>query len=183
VLTNAHVLRGLAEVALAYALAGAAVGLYFAAPGGGDWPGAIVFGVALMEGAWVIARRFAVVVPAAVTGAALWWLAMLLSATVRAHPHWAFAAVALSAFVTWRRVGEIEALATGLAACLAIFVVTIGTYVLLPSLAPEVVPGTEPGAQSMNQETAVVACLKIMLAAGLIGFAVGAKRRLDRLPG
>jgi hypothetical protein len=183
VLTNARVLRGFATLTLAYALAGGAAGLYFAAPNGGDWPGAIIFALVFVEGTAVVARRFAVVLPLAVTGAALWWLGLLASATVRAHGHWSLVVISLCAFVAWRRHGETEALATGLATSLAIFVATVGTYVALPLLAPEVVPANAANRVLENQIESVDPYITLLLLAGFISLALGARRRLDRLPG
>jgi hypothetical protein len=72
--------------------------------------------------------------------ALVWWLALLSSGAVRANPGWGLVVVALCAVAAGRRGGGVAALAAGFAACLAVFVVAVGTYALLPELAPAVAP-------------------------------------------
>ena len=115
---------------------------------GADATGLVIVGVVTVT--CLIAVAHAERLGVALAGGLMWWAALLLSATVRAHPEWALAVIAAAAVAARRR-----ALGTAFVACLAIFVVSVGTYAALPRLAPDVVPAnvTDPLVENQIEST------------------------------
>ena len=127
---------------------------------------------------------------------AAWWVPMLLAASVRAHPSWAVLSVAgtvmlglvIATALRWPTPqAALAALSAGVAISLLIFLAARSTYLLDPSLAPDLghVPGmTAVGEVDQNRAEAVdpyVAELLLgaMLGAGLIA-ATAASRSEQR---
>jgi hypothetical protein len=123
---------------------------------------------------------------AAGAGGLAWWAAMLLSATVRSHPQWALALIAVCVVAAALRGGEVAALGTAFATCLAIFAVAVGTYAALPRLAPDVAPAnaTDPLLENQIESTdPYVADLLLAALFGLVLTGAVGTRRLEPLPG
>jgi MFS family permease len=85
----------------------------------------------------------------AVAGLAAWWVPMLLEASVRADPTWAALSVAatiaagliVATVLRWPYAqAALGALTAGVATCLLIFLVAQATYLLDPSLVPDLGP-------------------------------------------
>jgi hypothetical protein len=76
--------------------------------------------------------------------------------------------------------GELAALGTAFATCLAIFVVAAGTYAALPRLAPDIAPGNAADPQLENQIESTDPYVGELLLGALLGVAlIGAVRRTD----
>jgi hypothetical protein len=153
--------------------------------GGGRWFVTLV--LAVCAGAVVRltgrpeARAVALV---AGTGGLLWCAGLLGSPAVRSHPQWALAIVAIAVVVAALRAGEVAALGTAFATCLAIFVVAAGTYAALPRLAPDIAPANATDPLLENQIESVDPYVAELLLAAVLGVVViGAARRPRRLPG
>src|SRR5262249_33682199 len=77
-----------------------------------------------------------------VAALAVWWVPMLLSSGMRAHPGYALATV-VAAVLAGAVFGRTAALGAGAATCLLIFLAAVGTYAVAPQLAPDVAPTRE----------------------------------------
>lgn len=132
-----------------FALVASVPALLFSGPGhGADPTGLVIVGVVTIT--CLVAVAHAEPSVSALAGGLIWWAALLLSATVRAHPEWALAVIAVAAVAGRRR-----AVSTAFVTCLAIFVVSVGTYAALPRLAPNVVPAnvTDPVVENQIEST------------------------------
>ena len=116
----------------------------------------------------------------AVAGVAAWWVPMLLEPGVRADPHAALApvigtvtlGVILTAPLRWPvHQAVVGALSAGAATCLLIFLAAQCTYLLAPTLAPNLgrVPGMSAAAEvAQNRVEAVDPYVaELLLGAGL----------------
>ena len=118
--------------------------------------------------------------PGAAAGALVWCLALLLSATVRAHPQWALIVIGACTAFAARRGGTLAALGTASATCLAIFAVSVGTYAALPRLAPDVAPANAADPLLENRIESTDPYVGELLLSALLGVAlIGAARRSD----
>jgi hypothetical protein len=162
-----------------FALVAAVPVLLFSGPGGGGDVAELVI-VGVITVACLVAAAHAEPSAAGLAGGLLWWAALLLSATVRAHPEWALVVIGASAVAGRRR-----ALSTAFVTCLAVFVVAVGTYAALPRLAPNVVPANATDPVLENQIESTDPYVGELLLAGLLGIVViGAPRpRRAALPG
>jgi len=126
-----------------------------------------------------------VVARVAVAAGLVWWAAVLASATVRTHPQWALALIFGAVVVAARRGGEIAALGTAFATCLAIFAVSVGTYSALPRLAPDIAPANATDPLLENRIESTDPYVAELLLAALLGTALIAAARRPRaeLPG
>jgi hypothetical protein len=139
--------------AAGYAVVGGSLLLLLTGPGGngdpgGWWIAGLAFVLCLTAVVVVTARGVSpgtlrVVAAVTVAGVAAWWVPMLLSDSVRAHPEWALVVVVACPLLAARRArdAEIAALAAAFASCLLIFVVAVGTYAAFPALAPDIATG------------------------------------------
>lgn len=93
-----------------------------------------------------------------VAGLAAWWVPMLLEPSVRAHPDWALVSVAgtvtiglsIATALRWPfQQAAFGALAAGVATCLLIFLAAQSTYLLAPTLAPDL--GRLPGMSAAGE--------------------------------
>jgi hypothetical protein len=161
------------------ALVAAVPALLLAGPGRGEDVAEILIVVGVTV-ACLAGVAHADVSASALAGGLVWWAALLLSPAVRAHPHWALVVIAAAALASRRR-----ALGTALVTCLAVFVASVGTYAVLPRLAPNVVPVNAADPVVENQIESTDPYVGEFLLAGLLGIAVaGAVRvRPAALPG
>jgi hypothetical protein len=116
-----------------------------------------------------------------VAGLAAWWVPMLLAASVRAHPSWALLSVAgtvvlglvIATALRWPAPQRaLAALAAGVAISLLIFLAARSTYLLDPSLVPDLghVPGmTATGEVDQNRAEAVDPYVAELLLGAVLG--------------
>jgi hypothetical protein len=116
-----------------------------------------------------------------VAGLAAWWGPMLLAGSVRAHPGWALVGVAatiilglaIGTALRWpSQQAVFGALAAGVATCLLIFLAAQATFLLDPSLAPDLgrVPGmTAAGEVEQNRAEAVDPYVAELLLGAVLG--------------
>jgi hypothetical protein len=165
--------------------------LMFTAPGGqhdttGYWIIGIVTALCVAAVLRLSARTEARTVAfVAVTAGLLWWAALLAFSGVRSHPQWALAVGLAAVVVAARRGREIAALGTAFATCLAIFVVSVGTYSALPRLAPDIAPANATDPLLENRIESTDPYVGELLLAALLGTVlIGAARRpRPELPG
>jgi hypothetical protein len=165
--------------------------LLLTAPGGqhnstGYWITGIVTVLCIAAVLRLSARAEARLVASVAVGAGLlWWAALLASGGVRSHPQWALAVGFAAVVVAARRGREIAALGAAFATCLAIFVVSVGTYHALPRLAPDIAPANATDPLLENRIESTDPYVGELLLAALLGVAlIGAARRpRPELPG
>jgi MFS family permease len=116
-----------------------------------------------------------------VAGLAAWWVPMLLSSSVRAHPGWALLTVAgtvtlgmlvATALCRRSRQAAFAALSAGVAVSLLIFLAAQFTYIVNPSLVPNLgrVPGmTAAGEVEQNRTEAVDPYVAELLLGAVLG--------------
>jgi hypothetical protein len=149
-----------------FALVAAVPTLLFTGPGHSvDVADLIIVGV--VTGVCLIAVAAAEPSPAALAAGLVWWAGLLLSDTVRAHPQWALAVIAVATLAGRRR-----AFSTAFVTCLAVFVVSVGTYAVLPRLAPNVVPANVADPVLENQIESTDPYVGELLLAALFGIVV-----------
>ncbi|WP_028062338.1 hypothetical protein [Solirubrobacter soli] len=140
--------------------------LMFSGPGhGADPEGLVIVGAVTLT--CLLAAAYADPSVSALAAGLIWWGALLLSATVREHPQWALIVIGLAAVAARRR-----ALSTAFVTCLAVFVVSVGTYAALPRLAPNVVPANVTDPVAENQIESTDPYVGELLLAGLFGIVV-----------
>jgi hypothetical protein len=167
----------------------AALGLVAAVPallltgprGSGDVAGLVIVAVVVTVCLLAVARIEDLPLVARVAGAGglAWWAGVLMSPTVRSHPHWALAIVVAGGVLAAWRGGALAGLGTALVGCLLVFVAAVGTYSALPRLAPNVVPANARNPVMENQLESTDPYVGEILLAGLFGIAlIGAARAL-----
>lgn len=116
-----------------------------------------------------------------VIGLVAWWGPMLLAGSVRAHPDWALVSVAatvvlglvIGTVLRWpSQQAVFGALAAGVATCLLIFLAAQSTFLLDPSLAPDLgrVPGmTAAGEVDQNRAEAFDPYVAELLLGAVLG--------------
>jgi MFS family permease len=116
-----------------------------------------------------------------VAGLAAWWVPMLLNASVRAHPSWALLTVAgtvtvglvIATVLRWpSRQAAFAALSAGVAISLLVFLAAQSTYIVNPSLVPNLgrVPGMTAGAEvEQNRAEAVDPYVAELLLGAVLG--------------
>jgi hypothetical protein len=126
-------------------------------------------------------RTLYLIAAVTVAGLAAWWVPMLLNAGVRAHPSWALLTVAgtvalglvIATALRWQsRQAAFAALSAGVAISLLIFLAAQSTYIVDPSLAPDLghVPGmTAGGGVEQNRAEAVDPYVAELLLGGALG--------------
>jgi hypothetical protein len=140
--------------------------LLFTGPGHGSDAGDVVI-IGVVTLACLIGVAYADPSASALAAGLVWWGALLLSPTVRAHPQWALIVIGVAAVAARRR-----ALSTAFVTCLAVFVISVGTYSALPRLAPNVVPANVTDPVTENQIESTDPYVGELLLAGLFGIVV-----------
>ncbi|RKQ84877.1 hypothetical protein C8N24_6507 [Solirubrobacter pauli] len=159
--------------------------LLFAGPGGsGDVAGLAIAGtaIAVCLVAVVHVEQMPVVARAACAGGCLWWAGLLASEAVRSHPQWALALLAACVAAAAWRGGLLAALGAAFVTCLAIFVVAVGTYAVLPQLAPAVAPANAVHPVIENQIESTDPYVGELLLAALFGIVLIAAIRTTAGP-
>jgi hypothetical protein len=168
-----------------YAVVGGGLLLLLTAPGGGDddaggwWIAGLAIALSLaavrvLTGRGAHTGTLRVVAAVSACGLLAWWVPLLLSDAVRAHPQWSIAVVATSAVAAARLAApsgraEIAALATAFATCLLIFVAVAGTYAAAPGLAPDSATAQAVNPALENQIEAMDPYVGMLLVGALLG--------------
>ena len=161
--------------------------LLFPGPGGsGDRAGMAIAGlaIAICLVAVIHVQDLPVVARIAAAGGMVWWIGILTSETVRAHPQWALGVLLACLLAAVWRGGIITALGTALATCLLVFVLAVGSYAALPQLSPAVSPANVADPVRENQIESTDPYIAELLLAALCGLvligAVRARADLER---
>ena len=154
--------------------------LLFSGPGGsGDRAGLEIAGlaIAICLVAVIHVQDLPVVARMAATGGMVWWIGILTSETVRAHPQWALGVLLACLLAAVWRGGIITALGTAFATSLLVFVLAVGSYTVLPQLSPPVSPANVADPVLENQIESTDPYVAELLLAALFGLVLTAAVR------